>query len=392
MDEAIKIGRIAGIPLRIHWSVLVILWLFAWSLASTLPAVAPGHSPPAYWLAGVIGAMALHASLLAHELMHGVVARRADVRVLDTTLWLFGGVTRLGGEAPTPRSEFRIAASGPAVSLGLAAAIAVLAEGLDASGAAQIVVGVAWWLSGINLLLGLFNLLPAAPLDGGRILRAYLWRRHGDRVRAAVGAARGGRILAYTLIALGLLQFLAGWLVGGVWLAFIGWFVLTAARNEESQVLIRQVLVGLCAADAMIAHPSSAPGWITVADFIQKYLLGDRHSAYPVKNPDGSTLGLVTLAQLRRIPPAERAETLVRDIALPMDQVPTASPQEPLTDVVHRLTPVTGDRALVVDAGRVVGIITARDIARLIDVHELAQHGQQEAEPFQRGGRQDARS
>lgn len=251
MGEAIKVGKVAGIPLSIHWSVLVLLWLFTWSLASTLPTTAPGHPALVYWLAGLGGAVALLASLVAHELMHAVTARRAGVEVSGVTLWLFGGATRLGDEAPTARSEFRIAASGPAVSLGLAAVIAALAWTLDALGIAHIVVGVAWWLSSINLVLGLFNLLPGAPLDGGRILRAYLWQRRGDRVRAAVSAARGGRILAYALIALGLLQFLAGWSVGGVWMVFIGWFVLVAARTEESQVLTRQARTGTCAGDVM---------------------------------------------------------------------------------------------------------------------------------------------
>lgn len=375
MGETIAIGKIAGISLRIHWSVLVILWLFTWSLASTLPTTSPGHSALVYWVAGLGGAVALLASLVAHELMHAISARRAGVEVSGITLWLLGGVTRLGDEAPTARAELRIAASGPAVSLGLAAVIAVLAGVLDVLGVAHIIVGVAWWLSSINLVLGLFNLLPGAPLDGGRILRAYLWQRHGDRVRAAVSAARGGRILAYALIALGLLQFLAGWLVGGVWMVFIGWFVLVAARNEESQVLTRQALTGVRVGDVMTPHPRTVPGWITVEDFIQSYLLGDRHSAYPVVNRDAVVVGLITLTQLRSVSPAQRPQTLLQDAAIPMDRVPGAAPHEPVTALLGRLTPTTGGRALALDGGRVVGIITARDIARLIDVRQLARQG-----------------
>lgn len=375
MGETIAIGTVAGIPLRIHWSVLVILWLFTWSLASTLPATAPGHSALVYWLAGMGGAVALLASLVAHELMHAVCARRAGVDVSGITLWLFGGVTRLGDEAPTARAELRIAASGPAVSLGLAAVIAALAGLLGVLGVTGIVVGVAWWLSSINLVLGLFNLLPGAPLDGGRILRAFLWQRHGDRVRAAVSAARGGRILAYALIALGLLQFLAGWLVSGVWMVFIGWFVLAAARTEEGQVLTRQALTGVRICDVMTPHPRTVPGWITVEDFIQSYLLGDRHSAYPVLDRDGAVVGLITLTQLRSVPPAQRFQTLLRDAAIPIDQVLAAAPHEPIAALLDRVTPTAGGRALVVDDGRVVGIVTARDITRLIDIRQLARQG-----------------
>ena len=372
MDEGIPLGRVAGIPLSVHWSVLVIMWLFTWSLAATLPDVAPGHASSVYWLAGACGAAVLLASLLAHELTHAIVARRAGIKVLGVKLWLVGGIARLGGDATTPRTAFWIAASGPATSLALAAVFAGAAAGLRAVGAADIVVAVAWWLAGINVILGVFNLLPGAPLDGGRILRAYLWRRHGDAVRAAIGAARAGRVVAYALIGIGLLEFLAGSLVGGVWMAFIGWFLLTAARDEETWVLTRQSLAGVSVADVMIARPHTAPGWISVEEFIQRYLLGDRHSSYPVENSDGVITGLITLNQLRDVAPDQRATTLIRDAAIPGDQVPTAEPHEPLTALLERLASVAGRRALVVDAGQVVGIVTASDITRVIEVRRLA--------------------
>ena len=372
MDEGIPLGRLAGFPLTVHWSVLVILWLFTWSLAATLPDAAPGHASRAYWLAGACGAVVLLASLLAHELTHAIVARRAGVEVVGVKLWLFGGIARLGGDAKTPRTAFWIAASGPAVSLALAAVFAGAAMGLRVIGAAAIVVAVASWLAAINLVLGIFNLLPGAPLDGGRILRAYLWRRHGDAVRAAVGAARAGRVVAYVLIGIGLLEFLVSSLVGGVWMVFIGWFLLTAARDEETWVLNRQALAGVSVAEVMTAQPHTAPGTISVEEFIQRYLLGDRHSSYPVENSDGVITGLITLTQLRDVAPDRRAVTLVRDVAIPREQVPTAQPHEPLTALLERLAPVSGGRALVVDGGQVVGIVTASDISRIIDVRRLA--------------------
>ncbi len=366
------LGKVVGFPVSVHWSVLVIMWLFTWSLAATLPSTAPGYAPIAYWIAGACGAVVLLASLLAHELTHAIVARRDGIKVLGVKLWLFGGIARLERDASTPRTAFWIAASGPAVSLGLAAAFAGAAAGLQAVGTSDIVVAVAWWLAAINLVLGLFNLLPGAPLDGGRILRAYLWRRHGDPVRAAVGAARAGRVVAYVLIGIGLLEFLAGALVGGVWMAFIGWFLLTASRDEETVILTRQSLTGVSVADAMTARPHTAPGWISVDEFIQRYLLGDRHSSYPVENSDGTITGLITLNQLRAVPPDQRSTTLIRDVAIPRDQVPTAEKHEPLTALLERLAPQAGGRALVVEGGQVIGIVTASDIARVIDVHRLA--------------------
>ena len=209
-------------------------------------------------------------------------------------------------------------------------------------------------------------------MDGGRILRAYLWRRHGDAIRAAVGAARAGRVVAYVLIGVGLLEFMAGSLVGGVWMVFIGWFLLTAARDEETWVLTRQSLAGVSVADVMTAHPHTAPGWISVEEFIQRYLLGDRHSSYPVENSDGVITGLITLNQLRDVAPDQRATTLIRDAAIPRDEVATAEPHEPFIGLLERLARAGEKRALVVDSGRVVGIVTASDITRLIDVRRLA--------------------
>lgn len=371
MDDGIPLGKVAGFPLTVHWSVLVILWLFTWSLAASLPNAAPGYSRGAYWLAGAVGGAVLLASLLAHELTHAIVARRAGVDVVGVKLWLFGGIARLGSEAKTPRTAFWIAASGPATSLGLAAVFAGLTAGLRALGAPAIVVSVASWLAVINCVLGVFNLLPGAPLDGGRILRAYLWRRHGDIARAEIGAARAGRIVALILIGLGLVEFLAGSLVGGVWMAFIGWFLLMAAREEETSMLTRQSLAGVTVADVMTAHPHTAPALISVEEFIHRYLLGDRHSSYPVENSEGAITGMITLDRLRAVAAPKRATTLIRDAAIPRDDIPSAAPGEPLVSLLERMTPTTGGRAFVVDGGQVVGIVTPTDITREINVRRL---------------------
>ncbi|MDR3661003.1 MAG: site-2 protease family protein [Mycobacterium sp.] len=375
MESGIPLGRVAGIPLTVHWSVLVILWLFGWSLAETLPSMAPGHSVAVYWLAGLCGAVVLVLSVFAHELTHAFVARRYGVEVLGIRMWLFGGIAQLGSDAKDPSAEFRIAASGPVTSLGLAGLFAVAAASLRGVAGMDVVTAVIWWLAGINLVVGLFNLLPGAPLDGGRILRAYLWRRHGDEERAAIEALRAGRILAYVLIGFGLLEFLGGVLVGGVWMVFIGWFLLTAARGEQMALVTRRALAGLSVADVMTVRPHTAPGWISVDEFIQRYLLGDRHSAYPVEDRDGSITGLITLRQLRSVAPEMRSSTLVSEAAIPRARVPEADVHESITALLGRLDPACGSRALVVDGGQVVGIVTADDSVRLVDVRGLAATG-----------------
>lgn len=329
MRDAIPLGRIAGFVVNVHWSVLVILWLFTWSLATMLPGTVGGYPAVVYWLLGAGGAVTPPNS-------HNVTLS-TDTPALSAT---FGALAITLAGVRTP----------------------------------AIVISVAWWLATVNLLLGLFNLLPGAPLDGGRLVRAYLWRRHGDSVRAGIGAARAGRVVALVLIALGLAEFVAGGLVGGVWLAFIGWFIFAAAREEETRISTQQLFAGVRVADAMTAQPHTAPGWINVEDFIQRYVLGERHSAYPVADRDGSITGLVALRQLRDVAPSRRSTTSVGDIALPLHSVPTARPQEPLTALLERMAPLgPRSRALVTEGSAVVGIVTPSDVARLIDVYRLAQ-------------------
>ncbi|QZT63420.1 site-2 protease family protein [Mycolicibacterium austroafricanum] len=376
MEHGVVLGRVRGLTVSVHWSVVVIVWLFAWSLASTLPGSAPGYPDAVYWVAGFCGAVLFAAGLLAHELAHAVVARRSGIPVPEVTLWLFGGVARLAGEAKTPRDEFRMAAAGPALSLALSAVFAAVAAGLAGSGISPLATEVAAWLAAANAVLAVFNLLPGAPLDGGRILRAYLWHRHGDPVRAAIGAARAGCVVAYLLIGLGLLEFLLGSLIGGAWLAFIGWFLLTAARDEDAAVRARTSLAGVRVVDVMTPNPRTVPESLSVQGFIDDHLLGDRHSAYPVTSGDGTCTGLVTLSQVRAVPPGERVGTRLADVVIPRGRMATAEPAEPLVAVLERLDRSTGNRIVVMAGDRVVGVVTAADVARMIDVRSLAAAGQ----------------
>lgn len=191
-------------------------------------------------------------------------------------------------------------------------------------------------------------------------------------MRAGVGAARAGRVLALILIGLGLMSAFAGAPVGGVWLALVAWFIYGASHDEEVQLRTQQAIADVRVCDVMTAYPNVAPSDLTIEDFIQRYLLGDRHSAYPVADRHGEITGLITLAELRRVAPDRRGLTLVRDAAKPMPQVVTAEPADKLTDLLERLRTTGTSRALIFDSGQLVGILTASDLNRLIDIYQLA--------------------
>ena len=372
MRDNVRLGKVAGFPVALNWSVLLIVLLLAWVLAEgVLPQTAPGHATGTYWFVGVIGALLLICSLLAHELAHAVVARRAGVEVGGLTLWMLGGVASLRGEAPTPREDFRIAAAGPATSLALSGVFGVAWLVLAATDQPDLLVGVTGWLAGINLVLAVFNLVPGAPLDGGRILRAALWQHSGDRYRAAAAATTAGQVVAFGLVALGMLSLLAGDSVGGLWMVLLGWFLLVAARAEQASGTAEHVLHGVVVGDVMSTPVQTADGDLSVAQFIEKHVLSGRHSAYPVVDPHGTVVGLVTLDRLRDVPPARRTTTAVRDASLPLEHVAAAQPRDALTEVLPRVTRESGGRALVFDQGRLVGIVSPADVTRVLESRAL---------------------
>lgn len=360
------LGRIAGIRIGVHWSVLFIFGLIAFGLSEgRLPETYPGHAWAVYWSAGLCTAVVFFASLLAHEVAHGVVARRNGVEVDDIVLWLLGGAARLKSEAAGPGAELRIAGVGPLVSLLLGGLFALAAWLLDLASAPGIVVEMVAWLAGINVLLAVFNVLPAAPLDGGRLLRAYLWWRTGDRLRATVGATAAGRVFGWVLVALGLVLFMRSGAFGGLWLALIGWFLITAATAEGRQAQLRGALAGVPVRDAMTPQPLTVPADATVADLLSDVRYRYRHSAFPVTE-DGTPLGLVTLDSARKVPGADAGSVTVRDVMVPLPQTTVAEPDSPLADLLPRMEPGAEHRVLVVEQGRLVGILSLSDVSRTV--------------------------
>jgi Zn-dependent protease/CBS domain-containing protein len=382
MNESVGLGRIAGIRVGLNWSLLPTFVLLAWSLAvNLLPSAAPGYSTAGYWVFALLTTAAFYASLLAHELAHAVVARRHGVQVQSIVLWVLGGVAQLQGDSPHPRAELEVAAAGPAVSFGLAASGAVVAGLLGVLGLSPLLVAAVAWLAGINVLLGLFNLLPAFPLDGGRILRAALWHRWRDRARATAVAAKVGRIAGFGLIALGAIEFLAGGgALNGIWLALIGWFVTVAAQQQaqfssgvgpastvnqtSSAAELGAVPDEMTVADAMSRDPLVVPLGATVADVIERYVLPIRFSAFPLVDAHGGLIGLATVRRIAALPRESWATTPISSAAAPRSVVVECSAQDRLADVAARLERSPDRRAVVIEGARVIGILTPADIAR----------------------------
>jgi Zn-dependent protease/CBS domain-containing protein len=370
---SISLGRIAGIRVGINASVFLIVAILVVGLATgQLPAAYPGRGFLAYAIAAIVAAVVFLASLLAHELAHSVVARRNGIEVESIVLWLLGGVAQLRGEAKTPGADFRIAIVGPLTSLVLGVGFGLAAGGLTLLGGTGLPVGVLSYLAATNVLLAVFNLIPAAPLDGGRVLRAALWRWRGNRQRAAVNAARAGRVVGFLLIALGVLQLVTGLGLGGVWLALIGWFMVSAATAEEQQARLSGRLAGVRVADVMTPQPLTLDPNLTVDHFVGQVALTHRFSTYPLVDPVGQLTGLVTLNRVRAVPPAERATTHLREIACAPNEVPVARPDDSLVELLERMHGCADGRAIVIDgAGRVVGLVSPSDVARALQLADL---------------------
>jgi Zn-dependent protease/CBS domain-containing protein len=373
MRESIRLGRIAGIPVGLNLSVFLILGILVFGLAAgRFPAVFPGRSLGAYVVAAVAAALLFFCSLLAHELAHAVVARSHGIEVDGITLWLFGGVARLRSEPRSPGADFRIAVVGPLTSVVLAVFFGLIALGLRAGGVTGLPVGVFGYLAGVNLLLAAFNLIPAAPLDGGRVLRAALWHWRRDRLSAAVAAATAGRFFGYLLVALGILQVATGRGFDGIWLVLIGLFLVNAATAEEQQSRLSDTLHGIRVRDVMTVNPVTADPRESLDRFIVETALNHRFSAYPLTDAEGRLIGMTTLNRIRNVPPERRAATRLGEIACPVEQLPTASPDEPLLALMGRMTECADGRAVVLDdARRVIGIVSPTDISRAILLRDL---------------------
>jgi Zn-dependent protease/CBS domain-containing protein len=363
--SSIRLGRIFGIPVGLDWSLLVIAGLLTVSLAADrFPAEFPGEATGAYWVVGLATAAVFFASVLAHELAHALVARRHGVRVEGITLWMLGGVAKLGGESPTPRAELLISAAGPGTSVALAGVFAAGAATLSGLGAPELLSSALAWLAVINAILAVFNLIPAAPLDGGRILASLLWFHHHDRHRAVATAANVGVVFGWVFIGAGGLGWIAGLGFGGLWTALIGWFVLSAARAEGEMARSRMAFGDVRVCDAMTPDPTRARGWLTVEEFLREDAPHLHDPVVVVERFDGGIAGLANVEQLRSVPPFEASGRRVLDYTVQLPAIRTAHPDDRLADVAMRRARGPAESILVFDDERLVGIVTRAGIER----------------------------
>jgi Zn-dependent protease/CBS domain-containing protein len=369
--RSFRIARIAGIPVGVSPWWLAIVTLITWSLGSAyFPEEVHGIAPAASYALGLASALLLFASILLHEFGHAIVARRHGIEVEEIDLWLLGGVSVMHGDAHDPQDELRYALAGPLVTAAMALGFGVISLLLADSASAVLRALVDYQLL-INCLILGFNLLPAFPLDGGRVLRALLWRRNGDMERATATAAGVGRGFGYLLIALGAVELL-GASIAGLWLIVIGFFIVAAAGQQAMSAQVRAVFSGVAARGLASMPVVTIPAEISVEQASVEYFMRYRYTAFPAVDVQGRLLGLLTVAQVEGVRPQQRAASRVADI---VDRDPdlAVAENEDVSGLLERPAFARVGRAVVVDSrGAPVGLLSITDVQRSIRASRLA--------------------
>ncbi len=362
----ITLFRLMGFAVRADASWLLVILLVTWSLATGyFPAIYKGLTPRTYWLMALVGALVLFLSIIVHELSHSIVARRYGIPMKGITLFVFGGVAEMDDEPPSPKAELLMAIAGPAASVLIGGAFVGLAEIAPRMGLRGEVVAVLRYVGMTNLILAIFNLLPAFPLDGGRVLRAIIWWKTHSIRRATRVASHSGTAFGWLLVILGVLALFRGNVVGGIWWFLIGTFVRQAASMSYHQIILREMLSGQPVRRFMNPTPVAVPRTISVAELVDDYIYRYHHSLFPVV--DGERLiGCVTTQQVKQLPREEWSRQTVGAIAT---ECSTGNSISPDADAMRALVQMGNRKAshlMVVDGERLVGILGARDLLRLL--------------------------
>lgn len=364
----LKIFSFRDIAVRIDLSWLIIAALVTWSLAVGLfPRLIAGLSGATYWWMGVAGAMGLFLSILVHEFSHALVAQAYGLPIKGITLFIFGGVAEMEEEPRNPKAEFLMAGAGPVTSI----AISAISYGLYIVADSRLwplpVIGVLWYMAVINLLLAAFNLIPGFPLDGGRLLRAVLWHWKGSLRRATRTASRIGASFGTVLIVLGVARFLLSDMLGGIWFFLIGLFLRNAAKGSYEQLLIRQALEGTPIRQFMNPHPVTVTRDMPIDHLVEDYILRYHYKMLPIVE-DGQLAGCVTMQQIKSVPREQWSTLTVGDIAKSCAAANTVSPETDALKVLGLMNRTRVSRVMVAEDGRLVGILSLRDLLRFLAV------------------------
>lgn len=361
------LGRIAGVRVRAHWSVVIVLAMLTWVLGSdVLPATAPGYGTGGYWAAALATAVCFLGSLLAHEMTHALIARRFGLQVNGITLWALGGMAELAGEPPNPKADLLVAGGGPVTSLVIGGICLGGGLLLDGTAPLLLVAGLVW-LGATNILLAVFNLLPGTPLDGGRVLRSAVWRATGNRTRAVTVAARTGQVLGVLLIAAGVAELVFWRRLNGLWLAVVGWFLISSARSELAAERTHSRLGAIRIRSVMDTQPVLAPGWWTIDTFMERVAPGTRRRVFPVMSFDGDMVGLTSLAELSGFTAQNRGELRIADVC--RDAPPRVAADELVVNTLSRTPMRPGlDLLVVMDHDELVGVVDADDLSRSMQI------------------------
>ena len=355
----IPLGRILGIQIGLDYSWFVIFTLLTWVLATGyFPAEFKGWPPLLYWVTGALTAVVFFASVLLHELGHSLVALRYKVPVRSITLFLFGGVAEIGAEPPSAIAEFLIAGAGPLTSLILAAvfySVEPLAGGIEP------LLGLAKYLAFINLALAVFNLIPGYPLDGGRVFRAVVWAITGNMRRATLIAANAGRLFAFLFIFAGVWQMFGGDFTGGLWIAFLGWFLDSAASAQVQLVMLQDLLRGRTVSQAMSTRCAAVPADLTLRELVDEHILASGQHCFIVERGNNA-VGLMTLQRIKEVPRSEWAATQAGQVMLPLEQVRGVDPNTGLWTALQKLDQEGVNQLPVTQDHRVIGMLSREDV------------------------------
>jgi Zn-dependent protease/CBS domain-containing protein len=368
MPGTFRIGKIAGIDIDIHVSWIIILVLLTVSLATGwFPQLYPGWSTATYWLIAFLSSLLLFVSVLLHELAHSLVARRRGLPVKSITLFIFGGVSNIEREPKSPGIEFQISFVGPLTSLVIGVLCFLLQVPLRGSNSP--LEGILYYLAVTNVLLGLFNLIPGFPLDGGRVLRSIVWRLTGNLGQATRVASLTGQVIAYLVILLGIWIFFAGDILNGIWLGFIGWFLLSAAQSANAQGMLTSVLRGVRVGEVMNPKPATVPADISLQQLVDAYFLpgGLR---YALVMQGEKLVGLITLSDIRHIPREQWGQVPVSTAMIPLSRLHVATPQQNLSDVLPLMAGRDVNQLPVVENGALVGILSRDAIVHYLEVRQ----------------------